>query len=218
MQYQSQHIREYRRQSKLSFDKHWTMIHVKDSHLLKVNIIRKLHVLGVDAENLQTTSWIRNPNINFTIESTESSKSRIYRVGSIGCRHDHDVGTSFQAVHQGQQLGHNTTLNFSVCLFIIEYESNEMDGKRTFSRLGAIESISSMKMMAGEFFSASSNAFRKLLSLSPAILLMISGPLIRKKNAPVSLATARAISVLPVPGGPYIRIPRGGLIPMDLNS
>jgi len=35
-------------------------------------------------------------------------------------------------------------------------------------------------------------------------------PLIRKKKAPVSLATARAISVLPVPGGPYNRIPRGG--------
>ncbi|KAJ7739391.1 cell division control protein 48, partial [Mycena metata] len=86
------------------------------------------------------------------------------------------------------------------------------------SRLGTIESIESMKMMAGEFFSASSNAFRRLLSLSPAILLMISRPLMRKKKAPVSLATARALRVLPVPGGPNIRIPRGGLIPMDLNS
>lgn len=35
-------------------------------------------------------------------------------------------------------------------------------------------------------------------------------PLIRKKNAPVSLATALAIKVFPVPGGPYRRIPRGG--------
>ena len=33
---------------------------------------------------------------------------------------------------------------------------------------------------------------------APASLLMISGPLMRKKKAPVSLATARAISVLPV--------------------
>ena len=66
-----------------------------------------------------------------------------------------------------------------------------------FSRLGAMESISSMKMMEGAFFSASSKAFRKLLSLSPASLLMISGPLIRKKKAPVSLATALAIRVFP---------------------
>tara|TARA_B100000787_G_scaffold29267_1_gene19486 strand:- start:261 stop:410 length:150 start_codon:yes stop_codon:yes gene_type:complete len=47
---------------------------------------------------------------------------------------------------------------------------------------------------------------------------MISGPLIRKKKAPVSLATARAMSVLPEPGGPKSRMPRGGLTPIDLNS
>ena len=88
----------------------------------------------------------------------------------------------------------------------------------TFSRLGAIESISSMKMIAGEFFSASSKAFLKLLSLSPTTLLMISGPLIKKENAPLSFATARAIRVLPVPGGPNKRIPHGGLILIDLKT
>mmetsp|Transcript_45994 Transcript_45994/g.142314 ORF Transcript_45994/g.142314 Transcript_45994/m.142314 type:complete len:236 (-) Transcript_45994:782-1489(-) len=70
------------------------------------------------------------------------------------------------------------------------------------SRLGAMESISSMKMMEGAFFSASSKAFRKFDSASPAILDMTSGPLMRKKKAPVSLATARAMRVLPLPGGP----------------
>lgn len=55
-----------------------------------------------------------------------------------------------------------------------------------------------MKIIDGEFFSASSKAFLKFDSDSPANLLIISGPLIRKKNAPVSFATARAIKVLPV--------------------
>ena len=59
-----------------------------------------------------------------------------------------------------------------------------------------------MKMIAGAFFSASSNALRKFDSDSPASLDMISGPLIKKKKAPVSLATARAIKVFPLPGGP----------------
>jgi hypothetical protein len=59
-----------------------------------------------------------------------------------------------------------------------------------------------MKMIAGAFFCASSNALLKLDSLSPAILDMISGPLIKKKKAPVSFATARAIIVFPDPGGP----------------
>lgn len=49
----------------------------------------------------------------------------------------------------------------------------------TFSLLGAIASSSSIKMMAGAFFSASSKAFLRLLSLSPASLLMISGPEIK---------------------------------------
>jgi len=40
----------------------------------------------------------------------------------------------------------------------------------------------------------------------------------RKKKAPVSFATALAISVLPVPGGPYRRIPRGGLMPIALKK
>ena len=83
-----------------------------------------------------------------------------------------------------------------------------------FSLFGAIESTSSMKMIAGEFFSASSKALRRFDSDSPASLDIISGPLIRKKNAPVSLATALAIKVLPVPGGPNRRIPRGGFTPI----
>lgn len=90
--------------------------------------------------------------------------------------------------------------------------------KITFSRFGAIASNSSINIIEGEFLSASSKAFRKLLSDSPASLLMISGPLIRKKNAPVSLATARAMSVLPVPGGPYNKIPLGGFTPIALNK
>ncbi|KAL0907628.1 hypothetical protein M5K25_022047 [Dendrobium thyrsiflorum] len=53
----------------------------------------------------------------------------------------------------------------------------------------------------GAFFSASSKAFLRLLSLSPANFDIISGPLMQKKKAPVSFATALAINVLPEPGG-----------------
>lgn len=53
---------------------------------------------------------------------------------------------------------------------------------------------------------------RRLDSDSPASLLMISGPLTMTKNAPVSLATARAMSVLPEPGGPYSRMPCGVVV------
>ena len=81
-----------------------------------------------------------------------------------------------------------------------------------------MESISSMKMIAGAFFSDSSNAFLRLDSLSPAILDIISGPLIKKKKEPVSLAHAFAISVLPEPGGPNNNTPFGGFTPKVLNN
>lgn len=86
------------------------------------------------------------------------------------------------------------------------------------SLLGAIESISSIKIIAGLFFSASSKAFLKLPSAYPAILLIISGPLMRKKKAPVSLAIALAIRVFPLPGGPNNSTPLGGLTPKVLKS
>ena len=75
-----------------------------------------------------------------------------------------------------------------------------------------------MKMIAGLFFSASSKAFLKFPSASPAIFDIIYGPLIKKKNAPVSLATALAMRVFPDPGGPYKRTPLGGLTPKVLNN
>jgi hypothetical protein len=174
----------------------------------------------VDAEDFKTTGGVRDTNVDFTIETTETSKSGVDRVRPIGSSHHDDIRTGLDTVHESEELGDDTTLDFTICLRnqISEYGIREMHTIHTFSRFGAIESISSMKMIAGLFFSASSNAFLKLLSLSPAILLMISGPLIKKKKAPVSFATARAMSVLPVPGGPYIRMPRGGLIPIDLKS
>lgn len=57
----------------------------------------------------------------------------------------------------------------------------------TFSLFGAIASSSSMKIMAGAFFSASSNAFLKLLSDSPASLLIISGPNVQLQNMQIKI-------------------------------
>ena len=81
-----------------------------------------------------------------------------------------------------------------------------------------MESISSKKMTVG----AAILAFRKTsltaFSLSPTHLDSNSGPLIEMKFASLSFATALASNVLPVPGGPYNKIPAGGLIPILLNA
>ena len=63
-------------------------------------------------------------------------------------------------------------------------------------------SISSMKMMQGEFCLACSKRSRTRLAPTPTNISTKSEPEIEKKGTPASPATARASSVLPVPGGP----------------
>ena len=63
--------------------------------------------------------------------------------------------------------------------------------------------------MHGAFFLPCSNRSRTRLAPTPTNISTKSEPLIEKNGTFASPATARASSVLPVPGGPTSRIPRG---------
>lgn len=87
------------------------------SDLFEVNIIGKLHVLGVDTKDLKPTSRVRDTDVNLSVEPTESTKGGINRVGPIGgCHHD-DVRSRLQTVHQSKELGDDSPLDFTVRLF-----------------------------------------------------------------------------------------------------
>jgi hypothetical protein len=81
------------------------------------------------------------------------------------------------------------------------------------SRLGVMASISSMNTKQGALAMASSNKERTFCSDWPDMPLTISGALTRKKATPNSPAIALANEVLPHPGGPCSKIPRGGSTP-----
>mmetsp|Transcript_11076 Transcript_11076/g.27869 ORF Transcript_11076/g.27869 Transcript_11076/m.27869 type:complete len:215 (-) Transcript_11076:550-1194(-) len=85
-------------------------------------------------------------------------------------------------------------------------------------RLVPIASISSMNTMAGEFSLASRKTSRTIRGPSPRYFCTNSEPTILINVAVVALATALAIMVLPVPGGPYKSTPRGGSMPICLYS
>jgi hypothetical protein len=70
----------------------------------------------VDAEDLETASGVRDTNVNLTVETTETTESGVDRVGTVGSSHHDDIGTSLEAVHEGEKLRDNTTLNLSVGL------------------------------------------------------------------------------------------------------
>ena len=80
-----------------------------------------------------------------------------------------------------------------------------------------IASISSMNMIVGAFSLARAKASLTILGPSPMYIWTKLDPASFKKVALVCPAQARAIIVFPVPGGPYIKHPLGGLIPIFLN-
>ena len=71
--------------------------------------------------------------------------------------------------------------------------------------------------MHGELRLAWSNRSRTRLAPTPTNISTNSEPEMLKNGTPASPATARAISVLPVPGGPTSRTPRGIRAPRELN-
>ncbi len=88
---------------------------------------------------------------------------------------------------------------------------------RPAPRLRPIESISSMKMIARPIRRACWNRSRTRLAPTPTNISMKSEPVTDRKPTPASPATARANSVLPVPGGPTSRMPLGTRAPISLK-
>ena len=74
-----------------------------------------------------------------------------------------------------------------------------------------------MKMMHGQFCLACSNRSRTRLAPTPTNISTKSEPEIEKNGTPASPATARASSVLPVPGGPNSSTPLGMRAPSAWN-
>ena len=74
-----------------------------------------------------------------------------------------------------------------------------------------------MKMIAGACLRAVWNRSRTRDAPTPTNISMKSDPVTDRNGTPASPATARARSVLPVPGGPTSSTPLGILAPISLN-
>jgi hypothetical protein len=81
------------------------------------------------------------------------------------------------------------------------------------ARRWPIASSSSMKMITGARLRASPNRSRTRAAPTPTNSSTKLDPATEKNGTSASPATARAMSVLPVPGGPTMSTPRGGVAP-----
>jgi len=101
--------------------------------LFEVNIVAEFHVLCMNPKNFKMYCWVWNTDVNFSIGVTETPQSGIDGVGSVSCRHDYNIWTSFETIHKRKQLRNNTTFDFSVGLEIHVSVSTNMEKKEPFS-------------------------------------------------------------------------------------
>mmetsp|Transcript_34560 Transcript_34560/g.55751 ORF Transcript_34560/g.55751 Transcript_34560/m.55751 type:complete len:456 (-) Transcript_34560:86-1453(-) len=83
-------------------------------HLLKVNVIRELHVLGVNAQAFHAARLVRHADVDLAVETTEATQGWVDGVRTIRSRHDYNVCARFETVHESEELRNNTTLYFAI--------------------------------------------------------------------------------------------------------
>ena len=77
----------------------------------EVHVGSKRHGPCMHGQDFTTAFAIGRIDTDFPVEASGPAQCRIDAVGQVGCRQDHDLATSGQAVHQGQQLRDDAALD-----------------------------------------------------------------------------------------------------------
>jgi hypothetical protein len=98
----------------------------------------------VNLKNLKTAGRVRDTNVDLTIETAESSKGGVDRVGTVGSSHHDDVGAGLHTVHEGKELRDDSSLDLTVGLLTLGGDRvnfiDEDDGRGVL--LSLLESLS----------------------------------------------------------------------------
>ena len=127
---------------------------------------------------------------DLAVEAPGAQQRRVEDVGPVGGRDHDDVVLRLEPVHLDQEL-----VERLLALVVPAAHDRAPRWRPTAS-------ISSMKMMHGLFCFACSKRSLTREAPTPTNISTKSEPEIEKNGTPASPATARASSVLPVPGGP----------------
>jgi len=158
----------------------------------------------VHGEDRAATDAVGPVNDDLPVEAAGAEKRGIEDVGPVrGGDEDDVVFISKPSISTSSWL--------SVC------SRSSWPPPRPAPRWRPTASISSMKMMQGFACFACSKRSRTRDAPTPTNISTKSDPEIEKNGTPASPATARASSVLPVPGGPYSSTPFGMRAPSAWN-
>merc|ERR1711953_762964 len=124
------------------------------SNLFKIDVISELHLFRVNLQDLHSSDGVWNADVDFPVESAESSESRVNRVGSVCCAHDNDVCALLQSVHESEQLRDNSPLDLAVCFVSLGGDGIDLvdEDDRRCVLLGFFECLSQVRLgLAGHF-------------------------------------------------------------------
>jgi len=107
---------------------------------LQVHVLVQLHVLGVDAHDLQAAGLVGHADVDLAVEAAEAAQRGVDRVGPVGRAHHDHVRARLEAVHERQQLRHDAALHLALRLLALGRDGvdlvDEDDGRRVLLRLG----------------------------------------------------------------------------------
>ncbi len=170
------------------------------AHPVEIDAGRGLDLLEVHLEDGHARRPVGPVHQTCRSKRPGAQQRRIEDFGAVGGRQQHDALARVEAVQLRQQLVER--------LLLLVVGADNAGGARA-----AEASSSSMKMMHGAILRACSNRSRTRAAPTPTNISTNSEPEIEKNGTPASPATARASSVLPVPGGPTSRMPFGTRAP-----
>ena len=154
-----------------------------------VDLLGQRLAAGVDLEDLRAALAVGAVDDDLAVEAARAQQRRVEDVGPVG-------GGDEMMLSFISKPSISTSSWLSVC------SRSSCPPPRPAPRWRPTASISSMKMMQGEFCLACSKRSRTREAPTPTNISTKSEPEIEKNGTPASPATARASSVLPVPGGP----------------
>jgi hypothetical protein len=161
----------------------------------QIDVGLERHLARVHAQDLFAPLQIGIAHGDLTVETAGAQQRRVEDVGTVGGGHDDDAVGLGETVHLDEEL-----IERLLALLVAE-------------RVAAAVAADGVELVdeddARLWRRASLNSLRTREAPTPAYISTKSEPLAEMNGTPASPAIERASSVLPVPGGPTSRMPRG---------
>ena len=162
-------------------------------------------LLAVHLEDGEPLVELGQRDDDLAVEAAGAQQRRVEDVGPVGGRHHHDALGGLEAVHLGEHLVER--------LLTLVVAAAEAGAALAADRVDLVDEDDRPAQLAGGLEQVADTR----LAPTPTNISMKSEPVTDRNGTPASPATARAMSVLPVPGGPTSSTPLGMRAPISPN-